>query len=231
MTYRPYNAIVSGSVGDQRSNNTGVTIDKGTPVRINTSGTLDFIDVSVTAEILNIAGVAKNDILSATSGEFVSGGKVEDITTSASLGDVLYIDKAGALTNVKPSLGVAGFVAGDYSVRVGVVAKNENNGSLKDLIVSLNIIERITEAYDEEIEIVASGAGAGQLNGPIAATTPITLPNSQTYTGDELKVSLDGQLQTPGRDFVFDSSTTIYFNQEVEVGVRVRFMIDEVPQG
>jgi hypothetical protein len=39
-----------------------------------------------------------------------------------------------------------------------------------------------TLIYDQSITVVASGAGANQINGPVSSGTPITLPASGTYT-------------------------------------------------
>ena len=135
MTFRPYSALKSSGVSDNRSNNTGSTINKGTPLRINSSGELDFVNVSVEDEVLNIIGVANQSISDGSIGSTTANGKVEDITTSFNLGDTVWLSKAGALTNIKPSIGVDGFVSGDIVVFIGVIAKNESNPSLKDLIV------------------------------------------------------------------------------------------------
>ena len=54
--------------------------------------------------------------------------------------DVLYVSKTGGVTNVKPSIGVDGFTAGDVIIRLGVVSKNRDNPSNKDLIVNVAII-------------------------------------------------------------------------------------------
>ena len=35
--------------------------------------------------------------------------------------------------------------------------------------------------YDETLTVVSSGAGAGEVNGPITAGSPVTLPDSKTY--------------------------------------------------
>lgn len=80
--------------------------------------------------------------------------------------------------------------------------------------------------YDETLDVVSSGAGAGEINGPISAGTPITLPNSGSYTGDELEVYLGVDRLTPVFDYTFDSSTTVAFTFEIEVGDRLRFRID-----
>ena len=139
MTYRPYNQLQTSGVSDERSNNTGTIFTKGTPVRINTSGELDFVNVSVESEILNIAGIASQNIPTGLSGMFINNGKIEGIITSAAFGDVIYISKTGGLTNIKPSIGVGSFVAGDFSVMVGVIAKNEANPLVKDLILNIDI--------------------------------------------------------------------------------------------
>lgn len=139
MSFRPYNQLTASALTDSRSNNTGVPINKGTPVRINSSGELDFVNVSVENQILNIAGIASQTIPDGNAGAFLSSGKIEDITTTASFGDLVFISKTGTLTEIKPSIGVAGFLAGDFVVSVGVVAKNETNPLLKDLIINVEI--------------------------------------------------------------------------------------------
>jgi hypothetical protein len=143
MTFRPYNQLTASGLSDQRTNNTGVTMPKGTPARINVLGELDFIDVSVEAEALAGVGVTAQSIPNAAQGTFLSSGKIEDITTTAAFGDLVYVDKTGAISNTKPSIGVGGFVAGDFVIQVGVIAKNESNPTLKDLIISVAIVGQL----------------------------------------------------------------------------------------
>lgn len=143
MTYRPYSALTATGISDTRPNNSGITISKGIPVRINSSGELDFINVSVESQALSVAGVASENIPNTQSGTFLTTGKVSDITTTASFGDLLYIDKTGSLTNIKPSIGVNSFVSGDFVVSVGVVAKNSSNPLLKDLVIMIDIIGQL----------------------------------------------------------------------------------------
>jgi hypothetical protein len=139
MSYRPYNQLKASGLEDTRTNNTGATIPKGTPVRINTSGELDFVNVSIENEVVNIAGVASQSIPTASAGVFLSSGKIEDITTTADFGDFIYISKSGNFTNAKPTIGVGGFLASDFVISVGVVAKNESNPTLKDLIINIDV--------------------------------------------------------------------------------------------
>jgi hypothetical protein len=93
-------------------------------------------------------------------------------------------------------------------------------------------IPRMTEEsasptiYDETLEVVSSGAGAGEINGPISAGTPVTLPSSKTYTGNELEVWLDGDRLKPTFDYTFNSSTTVAFTFELKPGDVIRFRID-----
>lgn len=80
--------------------------------------------------------------------------------------------------------------------------------------------------YDETLEVVSSGAGAGEINGPITSGTSITLPSSKTYTGDELEIYLNGDRLVPVFDYSYDSSTQVSFTFELVVGDIIRFRID-----
>jgi len=143
MTYKPYSSLTASGVSDDRVNNSGSSIFKGTPVRINSSGELDIIDVSVESSITNVVGVAAADILNTLKGATVNSGKIENITTSADFGDTIYISKTGSITNIKPDVGVSGFIIGDFVVMVGVIAKNEATPANKDLIINITIIGQL----------------------------------------------------------------------------------------
>jgi len=81
--------------------------------------------------------------------------------------------------------------------------------------------------YDETIEIKTSGAsGPNELNGPISAGTPVTLPNGKTYTADELEVWIGGDRLTNVFDYSHSSTTTITFNFELVALDKIRFRID-----
>lgn len=80
--------------------------------------------------------------------------------------------------------------------------------------------------YDETVTIVSSGAGANEMNGPVTAGNPVTLPSGKTYTSDELEVYLDGERLIPVFDYTHASSTTVSFTFELVVGDRLRFRID-----
>lgn len=80
--------------------------------------------------------------------------------------------------------------------------------------------------YDETLIVVSGGAGAGEINGPITAGTPITLPDSKTYTGEELECYLGTDRLIPVYDYNYESSTQISFTFELEVDDIIRFRID-----
>jgi hypothetical protein len=80
--------------------------------------------------------------------------------------------------------------------------------------------------YDETLEVVASGAGAGEINGPITSGTSVPLPNSQTYTGDELEIYLEGNRLYSVYDYTTVSSTQVQFTFDLIVGDYLRFRID-----
>lgn len=146
-----YNPLLRGNVlealaneaGDNIENNSGLTIAKATPVRIDTDGNMRSINVSVEAEALAVAGVARENIISGNSGPVLSSGRVEDIVTTANNGDVLYVAKTGGLTNIKPSIGVGGFVSGDFVIRIGVLYKNEDDPLKQDLLLNISVVGQL----------------------------------------------------------------------------------------
>jgi len=80
--------------------------------------------------------------------------------------------------------------------------------------------------YDQTLTVVASGAGAGQINGPISAGVAVTLPAGQTYTSNELEVYLKTDRLISVFDYNHNSSTTVTFTFQLVVGDVIRFRID-----
>ncbi len=125
-------------------NNSGGNIAQAVPVRIDSNGDIDTVDVSVESEADSVIGLVKDSIINdGNSGQVATDGRLKNISTSAVFGDAIYIDKAGALTNVKPSDGVAGFTTGDFVVKVGVIAKNRDNPLNKDIIINVKTVGQI----------------------------------------------------------------------------------------
>lgn len=90
-------------------NNTGSTISKGAPVVLTG---LDSPSGNPTMTVANVAdptkmpaaGLAGADILAGQTGEVVIIGQLHGIDTSSyNYNDILYVDGAGLLTNVKPT--------------------------------------------------------------------------------------------------------------------------------
>ena len=145
MTYNPINRgvpTISRAASRLTANNSGVLIAKATPVRVTSTG-LALIDVSVESQVNGVAGLTNDAVSNASQGEVISGGLIEDITTSAAVGEPVYISKTGVITNIKPSVGSGGFVSGDWAIRVGVIAKNNNNPLLKDILVNIQIVGQL----------------------------------------------------------------------------------------
>lgn len=86
--------------------------------------------------------------------------------------------------------------------------------------------------YDQSLTVVASGAGANEINGPVNAGVSITLPGSQTYADAELQIYLNGDRLESVFDYSYVGSiprTQIQFTFGLVVGDRVDFRIDRVP--
>lgn len=143
MTFDPrsYGGIVtSGATSSElpsRTNSSGASINRTNPVRLDSSGAVQRVDPSIEAQVLSCIGVAKDSVANAAPVGIVTGGRLEDVTVSG-LGDQ-YLSKTGALTNTKPSIGVGGFVAGDFILFVGIAVKNQSNPLLTDLLVNLQV--------------------------------------------------------------------------------------------
>lgn len=81
--------------------------------------------------------------------------------------------------------------------------------------------------YDETLEVVASGAGAGEINeADVQAGDAIALPAAQSYTGDELEVYYNGSRLTLAFDYLHTSSTAIELLFNGSAGDKIRFRID-----
>lgn len=143
MTYRPYNTLKASGLEMKYQNGSGAVIGKATPVRKTASGQIDFIDVAIESEVLSLIGITSNDINPLANGSVITAGRIENVTTSAAFGDPIYLSKTGELTNTKPDIGVAGFVAGDFVVRLATVARNETNALQKDLVLEITLVGQL----------------------------------------------------------------------------------------
>jgi hypothetical protein len=136
--------LSAAATGIPLKNNTGSTITKGTPVSINSSGELQLVDVTVDANALAAVGVAATDIPNASSGTIIMNGIITNITTGLAFGSAVFITPAGTLTSTYPSIGNGdGFAAGDFIIKVGVIAKNATTPANKDLLVNLYVVGQL----------------------------------------------------------------------------------------
>lgn len=86
--------------------------------------------------------------------------------------------------------------------------------------------------YDQSLTVVASGAGANQINGPVNAGVNVTLPGGQTYTAAELQIYLNGDRLESIFDYSYVASpprTQVQFTFQLVVGDRIDFRIDRAP--
>lgn len=86
--------------------------------------------------------------------------------------------------------------------------------------------------YDQPLTVVASGAGANQINAPVTSGTNITLPSSGTYTGEELEVRLNGQRLEALYDYNYvgtGTKTQIAMTFDLAIGDRLDFRVDRAP--
>lgn len=147
MSYNPNfrgnQAAASKKVETNFVNAAGSTLAKGSVVSVTASGQIQLIDISSDTSVSRLAGVTSVSMPNAATGGVVSQGRLEDLTTSFAIGDAVYVNVDGSLTNVKPDYGVGSFTTGHYVIFVGVIVKNEFNASLKDLLVNLAVVGQL----------------------------------------------------------------------------------------
>lgn len=124
-------------------NATGSFLAKASVVSANASGQAVAIDITDTTSVDRLLGITSVAMPIAASGGVVAAGRVEDVTTSFAIGDALYVNVDGSITNVKPDYGVGSFVAGCYVIFLGIVVKNEFNASLKDFQINPTVVGQL----------------------------------------------------------------------------------------
>ncbi len=124
-------------------NASGSTLSIGNPVYSNTSGQMLPLDVSSESSVEAFLGLCSTSTPSSANGQVTNAGRVENVTTSFSVGDPVFAGKLTALTNSKPDLGTLGFSSGDFVIFIGVVVKNEFNPSLKDIQLLIQTVGQL----------------------------------------------------------------------------------------
>jgi len=130
----------SMAIKTQLINNSGATIQPITPIRLNAVGQLALIDPSNQDQVFDGIGLTSASIANGTSGDVVTDGRIENVTTAYNVGSTLYVSKIGILTDQKPTIGTNGFVSGDYIVVAAKVVANIDTPANKDVIVNYKII-------------------------------------------------------------------------------------------
>lgn len=129
----------SVTAGFQNGTMTGML--KGLLVSVDVLGNIAPTDVSDELSISRIAGITHEIIASFTTGQVTNAGRAEDIT-GFSIGDAIYAGKTG-LINVKPDIGVSGFVSEDWVVFIGVITKNEFAAGKTDIQLFIQVIGQL----------------------------------------------------------------------------------------
>jgi hypothetical protein len=116
---------------------------QATPVYANSSGQILPVDVKNEVAVESMVGFTLYAIPSGAYGSVISGGRLENITTPFNIGDTLWINYDGSLTNVKPDLTVSGWTEGCFVIFVGVVVPNEFDSSQKDLQLCKELVGQL----------------------------------------------------------------------------------------
>lgn len=146
MAYNPasFNPQGTGSaeaVVSNYTNNSSVTaIPQGQACSVDSAGNVEPLDVSNQASWSNFVGYANVRIPTSALGPVIANGRLRNITISYPVGTPLYIGTDGNPTNIAPSDGVNGFVAGDMCIFMGVVVQNELNPSETDIALLTQMI-------------------------------------------------------------------------------------------
>lgn len=124
-------------------NASGTTLPIGFPVSTNTNGQIVSVDVTDENSVSRFLGLTSVSMPPASTGGVIAVGRVENVTTSFSVGDALYVNTDGTLMNVKPNYGVGSFVAGCFVIFIGVVVKNEFDSTLKDIQLNWTVVGQL----------------------------------------------------------------------------------------
>jgi hypothetical protein len=146
MSYSPvsYNPQGTGSstavVTTYTNASASVAIPQGMAVATNSSGLVVPVDVTSQASVQSMVGYANVRIPTSTAGPVISNGRLQNITTSFTVGNPLWVGVDGNPTNIAPSVGVNGFVSGDFVVFMGVLVENELNPSETDIALFTQVV-------------------------------------------------------------------------------------------
>lgn len=139
-SFNPQIATASALVTTYTNASAITAIPQAQACSVNSSGLLVPMDVSSEASVNSFVGYANVRIPASAAGPIISNGRLQNITTSYPVGTAVYIGTDGNPTNIVPSVGVNGFVAGDYCVFLGVLVANETTPSEIDIALFTQVI-------------------------------------------------------------------------------------------
>lgn len=136
-------SAVGGSPYKYYTNDSGQSLNGFTPVKQTAAGNIEPVNASVEADVINLFGVllqatANNDL-----GPVGLLGLIPEVITAFSVGDILYLSKTAALTTTVPDIGVIGFAAGDFVVKIGRITKNTSDITKKDFLIEIEIMGQL----------------------------------------------------------------------------------------
>lgn len=139
LEYSPASAMVKSPF----TNQSGSTISAMSCVSIDSSGYIKKTNPTIQADAEKAIGITLTAINNGSSGYVLLGGRLENVTTGAALGDRLWVAIDGSLTNTVPEIGSGGFVAGNYVIRLGSIASNNTNPTNKDIVLVLQLVGQL----------------------------------------------------------------------------------------
>lgn len=135
----------SGSTSNKvfLANFTGYTIPAFMPIATQANGSLTLVDVSIEAQAMATLGISAAAIPNGTVGTVSTVGVVPGAGADFNVQDVIYISSTGTSTNVKPSVGLNGFIEGDFVIKLGTVTLNPDDPTIKDMDVNIQIMGQL----------------------------------------------------------------------------------------
>lgn len=148
MSYSPNFRGSASKAGSRRletnyQNGSVSVLSQGTPVYTNASGQILPVNPADETSVESMVGFTLYAIPSGASGAVISGGRLENISIPFGIGETLWINYDGTLTNVKPDLSKTGWAEGYFVIFVGVVVPNEFNATQKDLQLCKEVVGQL----------------------------------------------------------------------------------------
>lgn len=112
------------------------------PVSVNSSGDATTVNVSDLTSAHMTSGITTAGVSSLALATIVTAGKLT-IVSGVSLGTPVFVSKTGGLTQDYPTIGIDGFVSGDFVIKVGVPTKNQSDATKIDLLVNIHLVGQL----------------------------------------------------------------------------------------